>query len=52
VRYICVYYPELPPAQWTDRHIIDYMTYRKTVHRVSCNKSIMIAQSVAFFFRH
>jgi hypothetical protein len=50
VRYICAYYPELPPAQWTDLHIIDYMTYQKTVHQVSYSKSKMTAQSVAFFY--
>jgi hypothetical protein len=52
VRYICPYYPELPPGQWTDLHIIDYMTYLKTVHKVSYSKSKMTAQSAAFFFRH
>jgi len=52
VRYICTYFPELPPKQWTDLHIIDYMTYLKTVHQVSYSKSKMTAQSVAFFFRH
>jgi site-specific recombinase XerD len=52
VRYICAYYPDLSPDQWTDVHIIDYMTYLKTVHQVSYSKSKMTAQSVAFFFRH
>jgi len=52
VRYICTYFPDLPPNQWTDRHIIDYMSYLKTVHQVSYSKSKMTAQSVAFFFRH
>jgi hypothetical protein len=52
VRYICAYYPELPPVQWTDLHIIDYMTYLKTVHQVSYSKSKMTAQSAAFFFCH
>lgn len=52
VRYICCYYADLSPDQWTDRHIIDYMTYLKTVHQVSYSKSKMTAQSVAFFFRH
>jgi hypothetical protein len=52
VRYIWAYYPELPPVQWTDLHIIDYMTCQKTVHQVSYSKSKMTAQSVAFFFRH
>lgn len=52
VRYICAYYPALSPHQWTDAHIIDYMSYLKTVHQVSYSKSKMTAQSVAFFFRH
>ena len=52
VRYICTYYPDLSPREWTDRHIIDYMVYLKTVHQVSYSKSKMAAQSIAFFVRH
>jgi len=52
IRYICAYFPDLSPHQWTDAHIIDYLHYLKTVHQVSYSKSKMTAQSVAFFFRH
>jgi integrase/recombinase XerD len=52
VRYVCAYYPDLSPNQWTETHIIDYMAYLKLVHKVSYSKSKMVAQSVAFFFRH
>lgn len=52
VRFVCAYYPDLSPHQWTDAHIIDYMAYLKLVHKVSYSKSKMVAQSVAFFFRH
>lgn len=52
IRYICAYYPDLSPNQWTDRHIIEYMAYLKTVHHASYSKCKMTAQSVAFFFRH
>ena len=52
LRFVCAYYPDLSPHQWTDAHIIDYMAYLKLVHKVSYSKSKMVAQSVAFFFRH
>ena len=52
IRYICAYFPDLTPDEWTDRHIIDYMAYLREVHHVSYSKSKMTAQSVAFFFRH
>jgi site-specific recombinase XerD len=52
IRYICSYFPDISPQQWTDIHIIDYLSYLKTVHKVSYSKCKMTAQSVAFFFRH
>ncbi|NCC62465.1 MAG: integrase [Verrucomicrobiae bacterium] len=52
IRYLCAYYPDVSPREWTDAHVIDYMNYLKTVHGVSYSKSKMVAQSVAFFFRH
>jgi site-specific recombinase XerD len=52
IRYICCYYPDISAYEWTDRHIIDYMYYLKDVFHVSYSKSKMVAQSVAFFFRH
>jgi site-specific recombinase XerD len=52
IRYICAYFPNLSPKEWNDKHIIDYMSYLKTVHQVSYSKCKMTAQSVAFFFRH
>ena len=52
IRYICAYYPDLSPNEWTDRHIIQYMAYLRTVHHASYSKCKMTAQSVAFFFRH
>ena len=30
IRYICAYFPDLSPQQWTDAHIIDYLHYLKT----------------------
>lgn len=52
IRYICAYYPQLDPQEWTDRHIVDYMAFLKGVHQASYSKCKMVAQSVAFFFRH
>ena len=52
IRFICAYFPDSSPDQWTDKHIIDYMVYIKTVHKASYSKCKMVAQSVAFFFRH
>jgi site-specific recombinase XerD len=52
IRYLCAYYPDFSPEQWTDRHIIEYMAYLRTVHHASYSKCKMTAQSVAFFFRH
>jgi site-specific recombinase XerD len=52
IRYICAYYPDLTPNHWSDRHIIEYMAYLKTVHHASYSKCKMTAQSVAFFFNH
>jgi len=52
IRYICSYYHDLSPHDWTDMHIIEYMSYLKTVHHASYSKCKMTAQSVAFFFRH
>jgi site-specific recombinase XerD len=52
IRFICQHYPDLSPYLWKDQHIVDYMVYLKLVHKVSYSKSKMVAQSVAFFFRH
>lgn len=52
VRYLAAYYPELPPDEWHEQHIIDYMLYLQKVHQVSRAKCRLFAQSVAFFFRH
>lgn len=52
IRFICAYYPDMSPCQWKDVHIIDYMAYLKITFKVSYCKSKMVAQSVAFFFRH
>jgi integrase/recombinase XerD len=52
IRFICQHYPDLSPYHWKDQHIVDYMVYLKLVHKVSYSKSKMVAQSVAFFFRH
>jgi integrase/recombinase XerD len=52
IRYLCAYFPDLSPNEWTDRHIIQYMAYLRTVHHASYSKCKMTAQSVAFFFRH
>ena len=38
IRYVCAYYPDLSPHQWTDTHIIDYMSYLKLVHKVYQNR--------------
>jgi len=52
IRYLCAYFPDLVPDEWTDSHIIQYMAYLRTVHHASYSKCKMTAQSVAFFFRH
>jgi site-specific recombinase XerD len=52
IRYLCAYFPDLSPDEWSDRHIIQYMAYLRTVHHASYSKCKMTAQSVAFFFRH
>jgi len=52
IRFICNYYPDISPYDWKDVHIIDYMAYLKITFKVSYSKSKMVAQSVAFFFRH
>ena len=52
IRYLCGDFPDLSPDEWSDRHIIQYMAYLRTVHHASYSKCKMTAQSVAFFFRH
>jgi integrase/recombinase XerD len=52
IKYLATYYPELPPEEWKEQHILDYMLYLKQVHQVSRSKCKLFAQSVAFFFRH
>lgn len=52
IRYLAEYYPELPPEEWKEQHIIDYMLYLQKVHQSSRSKCRLFAQSVAFFFRH
>jgi len=51
VRFLAEYYPELPPEQWHEKQIIDYMLYLQKVHQASRSKCRMFAQSAAFFFR-
>lgn len=52
IRYFSEYYPALPPEEWNEQHIIEYINYLKKVHQVSYVKCKLFAQSVAFFFRH
>jgi hypothetical protein len=33
IRYLCAYFPDLSPDQWSDRHIIQYMAYLQSSKR-------------------
>ena len=52
IRYLAAYYPDLPPQEWKEQQIIDYMLYLQKVHQASRSKCRLFAQSVAFFFRN
>lgn len=52
LRFLFSYYPDVSPDLYSEKQIVDYMLYLKTVHHVSYSKCKMFAQSLAFFYRH
>lgn len=52
IGFFAAYYPDLPPQEWTEQHILDYLFYLKKTLQASHAKHKMFAQSMAFFFRH
>lgn len=52
IRFFAEYFPDLEPKNWTEDHLREYMTYLKTTLGSSYSKHKMVAQSMAFFFRH
>lgn len=52
IRFFAEYFPERTPKEWTENHVIEYMRYLKMTLGASYSKHKMVAQSMAFFFRH
>lgn len=52
IRFFAEYFPDLEPKNWTEDHLREYMTFLKTTLGSSYSKHKMVAQSMAFFFRH
>lgn len=52
VRFFAEYYPDLTPEAWTENHVMEYMRFLKMTLGSSYSKHKMVAQSMAFFFRH
>lgn len=52
IKFFAEYFPDLEPKNWTEDHLREYMSYLKTTLRSSYSKHKMVAQSMAFFFRH
>lgn len=52
VRFFAEYFPDVPPNDWNENHVLDYMVYLKKTLGASYSKHKMFAQSIAFFFRH
>ena len=52
VRFFAEYFPDLEPKEWTENHVVEYMRYLKMTLGASYSKHKMVAQSMAFFFRH
>ena len=52
IRFFGEYFPDLSPKEWTENHVTEYMNYLKTTLGASYSKHKMVAQSMAFFFRH
>ena len=52
IRFFAEYFPDLTPKQWTEDHVVEYMNYLKKTLGSSYSKHKMVAQSMAFFFRH
>lgn len=46
------YYPEVDPMEWTEELVIDYLHYLIRSKAASRSKCHMVAQSLAYFFRH
>lgn len=52
IRFFVEYYPDLTTNEWTENHVREYMNYLKLTLGASYSKHKMVAQSMAFFFRH
>ena len=52
VKFFAEYYPDLTPQEWTEDHVMEYMRFLKLTLGSSYGKHKMVAQSLAFFFRH
>lgn len=52
IRFFAEYFPDSKPKEWTENHVIEYMRYLKMTLGASYSKHKMVAQSMAFFFRH
>lgn len=52
ISFFAAYFPDLEPKNWTENHVREYMNYLKLTLGASYSKHKMVAQSMAFFFRH
>lgn len=52
VRFMIEYYPDIDPVDWTEDLVIDYLHYLINKKQASRSKCHMVAQSLAYFFRH
>ncbi len=52
VRFMIEYYPQINPTDWTEDLVRDYLHYLITQNQASRSKCHMVAQSMAYFFRH
>lgn len=52
IRFFGEFYPDVSPFDWSEQHILEYMTYLKKTLGASYSKHKMFAQSIAFYFRH
>lgn len=52
IRFFAEYHADLSPNDWTEQHVLDYLFYLKKTLQASHAKHKMVAQSIAFYFRH
>lgn len=46
------FYPDMDPMDWTEDLVVDYLHYLINEKQASRSKCHMVAQSLAYFFRH